>query len=364
MNDKQIITQAAQRYGVDPKILWGLYGTESSFGHNPSTSSAGAVGPFQFLPSTAKGMGVDPYNFKSAAFGAARYLSQYKNRGVGGMLSAYNAGPAGGYQAGYVSTTLKNAASYGIGAGKPVNTGAPPAKAPSTTSEAGTAHAGSGSTFDQAAFKKASTDYSIGSLFSAKERKGNPLFETGILPTKEPSRTEFTSETPEQQPLPAKVVKQGNVSVFVPPSAGEGAVRYGQQHIGKFAETGGKNLGPELNQLEKEFGMTGEPWCAIFATTAAAQGGASRGVRSASVAQINEWASQGTHGYQKGLKPGSQAQPGDLLTFGSQHVGLVKSRHGNTITTIEGNANGSGGVRERTRSVNEGQVARPLYRSK
>lgn len=363
MNDKQIITQAAQRYGVDPKILWGLYGTESSFGHNPSRSSAGAVGPFQFLPSTAKGMGVDPYNFKSAAFGAARYLSQYKNRGVGGMLSAYNAGPAGGFQKAYVDTTLKNAQSYGTGAGRNVG-GMPQPKAPTTTSEAGTANAGSGSTFDQAAFRKASTDYSIGSLFSAKERKGNPLFETGILPSREPQRSEFSTEGPEAQPQPAKVVKQGNVSVFVPPSAGEGAVRFGQQHIGKFAETGGKNLGPELNQLEQKFGMTGEPWCAIFATTAAAQGGAGRGVRTASVAQINEWASQGSHGYERGLKPASQAQPGDLLTFGSQHVGLVKSRHGNTITTIEGNANGSGGVRERTRSVNEGQIARPLYRSK
>jgi murein DD-endopeptidase MepM/ murein hydrolase activator NlpD len=116
-NAKAIITAAAQRYGVRPDILWGLYGTESSFGKNPGTSSAGAVGPFQFLPSTAKEMGVDPYNFRSAAFGAAKYLSQYKSRGVGGMLSAYNAGPAGGYQSGYVNTTLQNAKSYGSGGG-------------------------------------------------------------------------------------------------------------------------------------------------------------------------------------------------------------------------------------------------------
>jgi hypothetical protein len=114
MNDKAIITEAAQRYGVRPDILWGLYGTETSFGKNVSTSSAGAVGPFQFEPATAKGMGVNPYNFRSAAEGAARYLAQYKSRGVGGMLSAYNAGPAGGYQSGYVNTTLQNAKTYGI----------------------------------------------------------------------------------------------------------------------------------------------------------------------------------------------------------------------------------------------------------
>src|SRR5438477_6080798 len=107
MSDKAIITEAAHHYGIDPKILWGLYGTETSFGKNVSRSSAGAVGPFQFLPSTARGMGVNPNDFRSAAFGAARYLSQYKGRGVGGMLSAYNAGPAGGYQSGYVASTLK-----------------------------------------------------------------------------------------------------------------------------------------------------------------------------------------------------------------------------------------------------------------
>ncbi len=112
---KAIVTEAANRYGISPSILWGLYGTETSFGKNVSTSSAGAVGPFQFEPATARAMGVNPNDFRSAAFGAARYLSQYKSRGIGGMLSAYNAGPAGGYQSGYVNTTLQNAKSYGSG---------------------------------------------------------------------------------------------------------------------------------------------------------------------------------------------------------------------------------------------------------
>ncbi len=87
------------------------------------------------------------------------------------------------------------------------------------------------STFDQTAFRKASTDYSIGSLFSAKERKGNPLFETGILPTKEPSRSEFTTEGPEAQPQPAQVVKQGNVSVFVPPGGSGKTAKFGDKTV-------------------------------------------------------------------------------------------------------------------------------------
>lgn len=138
-------------------------------------------------------------------------------------------------------------------------------------------------------------------------------------------------------------------------------LRYATSHIGKFAESEGKNLGPELNKLEQQFGMTGEPWCAIFATTAIAQGGASQAARTASVAEINQWASEGTHGYQKGLKSSHTARPGDLLTFGDNHVALVKEVKGNQIVTIEGNADGSGGVVQLQHLVGEGQIARPLY---
>lgn len=92
---KRIIAEAARSRGIDPAILWGLYGAETNFGRNVSTSGAGAIGPFQFMPATARGLGIDPLDFRSAAFGAARYLAQYKDRGVKGMLGAYNAGPAG-----------------------------------------------------------------------------------------------------------------------------------------------------------------------------------------------------------------------------------------------------------------------------
>lgn len=141
------------------------------------------------------------------------------------------------------------------------------------------------------------------------------------------------------------------------------ALQWATQHLGKFAESSGPNLGPELNKLEQQFGMTGEPWCAIFATTVASQGGMPRAGRTASVAEINEWASQGTHGYQRGLKPSSQARPGDLLTFGDAHVAVVKEIRGRQIITIEGNANGSGGVVQLSHPVGEGQIARPSYRS-
>jgi hypothetical protein len=141
----------------------------------------------------------------------------------------------------------------------------------------------------------------------------------------------------------------------------ERTLHWATQHLGKFAESSGPNLGPELNKLERQFGMTGEPWCAIFATTAAAQGGMPRAGRTASVAMINQWAEEGTHGYTKGLKSSTEARGGDLLTFGDQHVALVKDVRNGLIHTLEGNADGSGGVVELTHTVGEGQIARPIY---
>ena len=92
----QIIADAAKRAGILPQTLYGVWGAESNFAlHSGSQSGAGAIGPFQFMPDTARGMGVNPLDFKSAAYGAARYLAQYKSRGLAGMLAAYNAGPAG-----------------------------------------------------------------------------------------------------------------------------------------------------------------------------------------------------------------------------------------------------------------------------
>jgi hypothetical protein len=144
---KAIVTEAAQKYGIRPDVLWGLYGTETSFGKDVSTSSAGAVGPFQFEPGTAKSLGINPYNFKQAAFGAAKYLSEFRSRGTAGMLSAYNAGPNGGLQSDYVAKTLANAKSYGGGnpgaaataakaaSSLPIAKGANTPVAPSTTTQ-------------------------------------------------------------------------------------------------------------------------------------------------------------------------------------------------------------------------------------
>lgn len=215
VGEKAIVTEAAQKYGIDPKLLWGIYGTETSFGKNVSTSSAGAVGPFQFEPATAKGMGVNPYDFRSAAFGAARYLAQYKNRGISGMLSAYNAGPAGGLQPEYIAQTLKNAQTYGSA----------PSLPPPTTPRAAEANSmppQGQPTLDRAGYEKAREAAIVGKLLSSEKGSSeNPLFKSGLITTQMPSPTEFqgkvkiptgptVSRTPEAPLPPGKTVAYVN----------------------------------------------------------------------------------------------------------------------------------------------------------
>jgi soluble lytic murein transglycosylase-like protein len=91
-----LISDAAQRNGVDPALLKGLIRQESNFNPN-ARSGAGAAGLTQLMPSTAAGLGVgDPTDPAQAIEGGARYLRQQLDRFGGDAskaLAAYNAGP-------------------------------------------------------------------------------------------------------------------------------------------------------------------------------------------------------------------------------------------------------------------------------
>lgn len=69
-----IVQTCANRWKISEETLWGVYGTETGFGKNVKTSSAGAEGPFQFMPATAKLYNVNVKSFPSSACGAAHYL--------------------------------------------------------------------------------------------------------------------------------------------------------------------------------------------------------------------------------------------------------------------------------------------------
>lgn len=85
---------AARKYGISASLLAAVAKAESGF--NPSARSpAGAMGLMQFMPGTASGMGVNPWDPASAIDGAARYLRANLDRfgSIQLALAAYNAGP-------------------------------------------------------------------------------------------------------------------------------------------------------------------------------------------------------------------------------------------------------------------------------
>jgi len=124
-SDAPIVRAAAARWHISAETLWGVYGTETSFGHNVHRSSAGAEGPFQFIPATAKSYGVDVTNFSSSAFGAAHYLHDLgadtdpDSEATHRALDKYS----GGGGADYIGNVKENGGKLGTLAGTPINPG-------------------------------------------------------------------------------------------------------------------------------------------------------------------------------------------------------------------------------------------------
>lgn len=97
MND--LFDAAGAEYGVDPTILKGIAYAESRFRPDiisgKVTSPAGAVGLMQFMPATAKEMGINPLDPVESVFGAAAYLRQSLDKFGGDTeraIASYNWG--------------------------------------------------------------------------------------------------------------------------------------------------------------------------------------------------------------------------------------------------------------------------------
>jgi len=88
----------AKRQGVDPKLALHVLYKETGGHKDPANakSHAGAVGPMQIMPKTAKELGIDPHDPVQNIYGGIKYLAQ-----LGPMFgndprltaAAYNAGP-------------------------------------------------------------------------------------------------------------------------------------------------------------------------------------------------------------------------------------------------------------------------------
>ena len=92
---KDKIIQIARKYGVDPKLALAVAKHES--GYNPRAKShVGAMGIFQLMPATAKGLGINnAFDIEQNIDGGIRYLKQMLTANKGNIalaLASYNAG--------------------------------------------------------------------------------------------------------------------------------------------------------------------------------------------------------------------------------------------------------------------------------
>lgn len=97
VTESQIVEQiieTAINMGVEPEIALGIAKKESEFCQE-KRSSAGAVGVFQLMPSTARRIGYNPYQYKENIKGGIAYYKQLKQifKTNELALAAYNAGP-------------------------------------------------------------------------------------------------------------------------------------------------------------------------------------------------------------------------------------------------------------------------------
>jgi CHAP domain len=132
-------------------------------------------------------------------------------------------------------------------------------------------------------------------------------------------------------------------SLTTNPSTGIGGriVALAESQLGQAEQPPGSNESPAIAQYRGATAgaVPGAPWCGYFASWAARQAGAPLGAQGeglGSVSAIWSWAQSSGRAVPNG--PGVTPQPGDLIVFGGEHVGIVRGVLPNgEVQTIEGN---------------------------
>ena len=190
------------------------------------------------------------------------------------------------------------------------------------------------------------------SYLSAVQRVSQIESLLGQTPAAEPAATSQpgpTAATTFSQALGQATASTGGSS------AGMRALSAAESQIGVTEQPPGSNDGPQIAQYRAAVAgsYAGAPWCAYFVSWAAAQAGApigDSGQGLGSVSEITDWAARTGRLTQT-------PQPGDLILFGTEHVGIVESVNADgTLTTVEGNASNGVNREEHPRSDATGFV--------
>lgn len=371
-NYRKATRRAARRKGINPDLFERQIGAESNFDPNAG-SPAGAQGIAQFMPATARAIGVRlndgrvSDDLEGAAALMAKYLHEY-----GGSwkkaLTAYNAGPGRVGKPLYAETSAYIQKILGPGAEATDN--------PRAQAILGKLGGAAGAPdrvdvsleprFDQQGYEQAKKAALVGQLLARGGRQNSALFKTGVLTTQAPNREDFVSTDLRSKIVPGSPAGGGGAGTVQKASAGAArAVAEAQARLGK-EEIGTTNTGPEVNRwLTRKGAPPGNPWCGAFVGVVIDKAGGRTTNRVLSVAAIEEDARARRNGFGGGFHPARQAQAGDaLITAKGQHVAFVEKvdRARGIIYTIEGNT-GAGRVARRQHKISEVYgVARPTYR--
>jgi hypothetical protein len=157
-----------------------------------------------------------------------------------------------------------------------------------------------------------------------------------------------TTTTTGDEPSFAETLRLASASLPTPislgapgESAGARIVAIAESQLGQTEQPPGSNESPAIAQYRSATAgaIPGAPWCAYFASWVARQAGEPLGAQGQGIGDVSDiwsWAQSAGRAIPNG--PGVVPQPGDLIVFGGEHVGIVRGVLPNgQIATIEGN---------------------------
>lgn len=352
--------RAAIRKGIDPDIFVAQLRQESGLKMGLK-SSAGARDIAQFMPATAQQYGVTLGDGRAAddLEGAAQYMADNLKRTGGdykAALSIYNSGRPDAYKdPGFAQGQTYNYVRTIMGSVKaaPKQLKLKTPTGPSSSSQTTT-----------------TTTPGVDNSAQRRQLVGSFLQEGGVAnPNAVLTLASQYGQASDTPGVTTTTTTAGGGSEKAPPGSvlskratgSVKALQWAESKIGLpgSRETGGENRGKLADYANSRFGMSGQPWCAMFTSLAVTKGGAPKTARTASVREVRRQAEQGGGGYQKGFVAAGSAKPGDMVLWGNDHIGMVQRVKGGKIFYVAGNESDT--VAEGVAAAGEVDIVRPKY---